>query len=59
MLISNHQSEADPAVISLLLEAQCPYIGENIVSFEPCSELYVTISVLIPFLCVAAEMCGW
>ncbi|KAL0753726.1 hypothetical protein Bca101_091394 [Brassica carinata] len=30
VLISNHQSEADPAVISLLLEAQCPYIGENI-----------------------------
>ncbi|KAL0695973.1 hypothetical protein Bca4012_063153 [Brassica carinata] len=30
VLISNHQSEADPAVISLLLEAQSPYIGENI-----------------------------
>ncbi|KAG5384859.1 hypothetical protein IGI04_036329 [Brassica rapa subsp. trilocularis] len=30
VLISNHQSEADPAVISLLLEAHCPYIGENI-----------------------------
>ncbi|KAL0650123.1 hypothetical protein Bca4012_092814 [Brassica carinata] len=34
VLISNHQSEADPAVISLLLEAQCPYIGENIVSLR-------------------------
>jgi glycerol-3-phosphate O-acyltransferase len=30
VLISNHQSEADPAVISLLLEAQSPFIGENI-----------------------------
>ncbi|XP_010538386.1 PREDICTED: glycerol-3-phosphate acyltransferase, chloroplastic-like [Tarenaya hassleriana] len=30
VLISNHQTEADPAIISLLLEAKYPYIAENI-----------------------------
>ncbi|KAF7126427.1 hypothetical protein RHSIM_Rhsim11G0021900 [Rhododendron simsii] len=29
VLISNHQSEADPAVIELLLEARHPHIAEN------------------------------
>ncbi|KAJ0769314.1 Glycerol-3-phosphate acyltransferase [Helianthus annuus] len=31
ILISNHQSEADPAVIALLLETTNPYISENII----------------------------
>ncbi|CAA6657255.1 unnamed protein product [Spirodela intermedia] len=29
ILISNHQTEADPAIISLLLEKTSPYISEN------------------------------
>ncbi|TKY70062.1 Glycerol-3-phosphate acyltransferase [Spatholobus suberectus] len=29
ILMSNHQSEADPAIIALLLETQLPYIAEN------------------------------
>ncbi|KAF7829185.1 glycerol-3-phosphate acyltransferase, chloroplastic isoform X1 [Senna tora] len=29
ILVSNHQTEADPAVIALLLETACPYIAEN------------------------------
>ncbi|XP_047342584.1 glycerol-3-phosphate acyltransferase, chloroplastic-like isoform X2 [Impatiens glandulifera] len=29
ILMSNHQSEADPAIIALLLEATHPYISEN------------------------------
>ncbi|PWA47973.1 Glycerol-3-phosphate O-acyltransferase, alpha helical bundle, N-terminal [Artemisia annua] len=31
IFISNHQSEADPAVIALLLETTNPYISENII----------------------------
>nr|XP_016475022.1 PREDICTED: glycerol-3-phosphate acyltransferase, chloroplastic-like [Nicotiana tabacum]XP_016475023.1 PREDICTED: glycerol-3-phosphate acyltransferase, chloroplastic-like [Nicotiana tabacum] len=31
VLMSNHQSEADPAVIALLLESKHPYIAENII----------------------------
>ncbi|XP_022860741.1 glycerol-3-phosphate acyltransferase, chloroplastic isoform X2 [Olea europaea var. sylvestris] len=31
ILISNHQSEADPAVIALLLESTCPHIAENLI----------------------------
>ncbi|XP_019058197.1 PREDICTED: glycerol-3-phosphate acyltransferase, chloroplastic isoform X2 [Tarenaya hassleriana] len=30
VLISNHQTEADPAIISLLLEAKHPYVAETI-----------------------------
>ncbi|XP_017238530.1 glycerol-3-phosphate acyltransferase, chloroplastic isoform X1 [Daucus carota subsp. sativus] len=30
ILISNHQTEADPAVIALLLESTNPYIGEGV-----------------------------
>ncbi|WOG90055.1 hypothetical protein DCAR_0209296 [Daucus carota subsp. sativus] len=30
ILISNHQTEADPAVIALLLESTHPYIGEGV-----------------------------
>lgn len=33
ILMSNHQTEADPAVIALLLEARLPYIAENLVQF--------------------------
>ncbi|XP_054824402.1 glycerol-3-phosphate acyltransferase, chloroplastic-like [Prosopis cineraria] len=29
ILVSNHQTEADPAVIALLLETACPYIAES------------------------------
>ncbi|PNX75458.1 glycerol-3-phosphate acyltransferase [Trifolium pratense] len=29
--MSNHQTEADPAVISLLLELRLPYIAENLI----------------------------
>lgn len=32
VFISNHQTEADPAVIALLLEATHPRIAENMVS---------------------------
>ncbi|KAK4493217.1 hypothetical protein RD792_017913, partial [Penstemon davidsonii] len=31
ILVSNHQSEADPAVISLLLESTSPFIAENMI----------------------------
>lgn len=31
ILMSNHQTEADPAVIALLLEATHPYIAENLI----------------------------
>ncbi|XP_022967260.1 glycerol-3-phosphate acyltransferase, chloroplastic-like [Cucurbita maxima] len=31
VLISNHQTEADPAIISLLLEKTSPYIAENMI----------------------------
>ncbi|XP_022159428.1 glycerol-3-phosphate acyltransferase, chloroplastic [Momordica charantia] len=31
VLISNHQTEADPAIISLLLEKTNPYIAENMI----------------------------
>ncbi|KAL5794627.1 hypothetical protein ACOSP7_003221 [Xanthoceras sorbifolium] len=31
VLISNHQTEADPAIISLLLESTNPYIAENMI----------------------------
>ncbi|XP_060207669.1 glycerol-3-phosphate acyltransferase, chloroplastic isoform X1 [Lycium barbarum] len=31
VLMSNHQSEADPAIIALLLELKHPYIAENII----------------------------
>lgn len=31
ILVSNHQTEADPAVIALLLEATNPHIAENVV----------------------------
>ncbi|XP_059656892.1 glycerol-3-phosphate acyltransferase ATS12, chloroplastic isoform X2 [Cornus florida] len=31
VLISNHQSEADPAIIALLLEETCPHITENLI----------------------------
>jgi len=31
VLMSNHQTEADPAIISLLLEKTNPWISENIV----------------------------
>ncbi|XP_028805976.1 glycerol-3-phosphate acyltransferase, chloroplastic [Neltuma alba] len=30
ILVSNHQTEADPAVIALLLETACPYIAESV-----------------------------
>ncbi|OIV94435.1 hypothetical protein TanjilG_25497 [Lupinus angustifolius] len=30
ILMSNHQTEADPAIISLLLEKRLPYIAENL-----------------------------
>ncbi|ESW30242.1 hypothetical protein PHAVU_002G136600 [Phaseolus vulgaris] len=30
ILMSNHQTEADPAIISLLLETRLPYIAENL-----------------------------
>ncbi|PIN10631.1 Glycerol-3-phosphate 1-O-acyltransferase [Handroanthus impetiginosus] len=32
ILISNHQTEADPAIIALLLESTNPYIAENMIS---------------------------
>ena len=32
VLISNHQTEADPAVIALLLETSSPHIAENLVN---------------------------
>ena len=32
VLLSNHQTEADPAVIALLLEHSHPYLAENLVS---------------------------
>lgn len=32
VLISNHQTEADPAVIALLLESTNPLIAENMVN---------------------------
>jgi len=31
--MSNHQSEADPAIIALLLEMRLPHIAENLVKF--------------------------
>jgi len=31
VLMSNHQTEADPAIIALLLEKSNPWISENIV----------------------------
>lgn len=31
-MISNHQTEADPAIIALLLELVHPYIAENMVN---------------------------
>ncbi|XP_044466187.1 glycerol-3-phosphate acyltransferase, chloroplastic-like isoform X2 [Mangifera indica] len=31
VLISNHQTEADPAIIALLLESTNPYISENLI----------------------------
>jgi 1-acyl-sn-glycerol-3-phosphate acyltransferase len=33
ILMSNHQSEADPAIIALLLEMRLPHIAENLVKF--------------------------
>lgn len=33
ILMSNHQTEADPAIIALLLETRLPYIAENLVQF--------------------------
>lgn len=32
ILLSNHQTEADPAVIALLLETTHPFLAENLVS---------------------------
>lgn len=32
VLMSNHQSEADPAIIALLLESTHPYLAENMVN---------------------------
>jgi glycerol-3-phosphate O-acyltransferase len=31
ILLSNHQTEADPAVMALLLEHTHPYLAENLV----------------------------
>ena len=31
VLLANHQTEADPAVMALLLESSHPYISENLV----------------------------
>lgn len=39
VLMSNHQTEADPAVIALLLEATNPSIAENMVNLSFYSEL--------------------
>ncbi|XP_019094497.1 PREDICTED: glycerol-3-phosphate acyltransferase, chloroplastic-like [Camelina sativa] len=47
VLISNHQSEADPAVISLLLEAQSPFIGENIKCVA--GDRVITDPLCVPF----------
>ena len=33
ILMSNHQTEADPAIIALLLETRIPYIAESMVKF--------------------------
>lgn len=32
VLMSNHQSEADPAIIALLLESTHPHLAENMVN---------------------------
>nr|GEX74494.1 glycerol-3-phosphate acyltransferase, chloroplastic [Tanacetum cinerariifolium] len=37
ILISNHQTEADPATIALLLETTRPYISENAAPFDASS----------------------
>lgn len=42
ILISNHQTEADPAVISLLLETTNPHIAENMVNWSFVSLFYST-----------------
>lgn len=31
VLLANHQTEADPAVMALLLESSHPYVSENLV----------------------------
>jgi hypothetical protein len=43
VLMSNHQTEADPAIIALLLEATNPQIAENMVNF------FIFYFIFIPF----------
>ncbi|KAK1349228.1 Glycerol-3-phosphate acyltransferase [Heracleum sosnowskyi] len=47
ILISNHQTEADPAVIALLLESTHPYIGEGVTYIE--GDRVVTDPLCKPF----------
>ncbi|XP_078163495.1 phospholipid/glycerol acyltransferase family protein isoform X1 [Carex rostrata] len=47
ILMSNHQTEADPAVIALLLERDCPRIAENI--FFLAGDRVVTDLLCKPF----------
>ncbi|XP_019423898.1 PREDICTED: glycerol-3-phosphate acyltransferase, chloroplastic isoform X2 [Lupinus angustifolius] len=47
IFMSNHQTEADPAIISLLLEKQLPYIAENMMYVA--GDRVVTDPVCKPF----------
>lgn len=41
--MSNHQSEADPAIIALLLEMRLPHIAENLVKFACVLSDYLNV----------------
>lgn len=61
-MISNHQTEADPAIISLLLEKTNPYIAENMVGlflFSSAKILreFVSASTTSVFFYLA-DLCG-
>ncbi|PPD91719.1 hypothetical protein GOBAR_DD11326 [Gossypium barbadense] len=43
VLISNHQTEADPIIISLLLEKANPHIAENML-YSLCEKTIISIS---------------
>jgi hypothetical protein len=50
--MSNHQTEADPAIISLLIELRLPYIAENLVKFACVLSDYFNVqSVLHIYKC--------
>lgn len=61
ILISNHQTEADPAVIALLLESTNTFIAENLVTkicfnYNYDYDVYIYISVLLTLSLVYSVM---